>query len=197
MRGAARLASYIFVWLCVACATPVKVEFDERVDISRYRTWAWLPRAARTVDAPFSDAAALDARLARLVERALQEHGFERMRGRADFVVSCHLRVEREIESVSETPAIQELSSHHSSPSYQIQATRRELRTYETGHLTIVVGGVRQKRVIWRGDFEERFREDFAPHLEEAVLSIFDRFPRAANPGAPPQTPPPTTLEYS
>jgi hypothetical protein len=196
MRAAVHFAGFICAAFGVACAPPVAVEFDERVDIARYRAWDWLPRAAGSVDAPENDAPALDERLARLVERALQARGFERKRGRAEFFVSYYLRVEREVVSFSETPAIQELSSHHSSPSYQIQATRRELRTYEKGHLAIVVAGVRQRRVIWRGDFEERFRDDFAPHLEEAVQNILDRFPRA-DPGAAPPTPPSDSFKYS
>ena len=38
--------------VCVACTTPVEISFDEREDFSRYRTWDWLPGAARTIDAP-------------------------------------------------------------------------------------------------------------------------------------------------
>jgi hypothetical protein len=171
------------------------VEFDEREDFSRYRTWDWLPRAARVVDAPLSHTPALDARLARLVERALRARGFERTHGPADFFVSYYLRVQREFVTVRETPAMQQLSSLHSSPSYWIQATRSELHTYERGHLAIVVAGRRQQRVIWRGEIEGRFREDFSPHLEEVVWSLLERFPPQTKPAAPAPAPPSPSRE--
>jgi hypothetical protein len=195
MRGAVQLAAVIFGSLGVACATTVDVAFDERADFSRYRTWDWLPRAARTVEAPLSETRALDARLARLVERALRARGFERTDGRADFFVSYYLRVQREFVTVRETPAMQQLSSLHSSPSYWIQATRSERHTYERGHLAIVVAGRRQQRVIWRGEIEGRFREDFSPHLEEAVWSLLERFPPQTKPAAPAPAPPSPSRE--
>jgi hypothetical protein len=195
MRGTVHLAAVIFGSLGVACATTVDVAFDERADFSRYRTWDWLPRAARTVEAPLSEKLALDARLARLVERALRARGFERTDGRADFFVSTYLRVQRESVIVNETPAMQQLSSFHDSPSYWIQATQSELRSYENGYLVIVVSGGRQQRLIWRGEFAGRFREDFSPHLEEAVWSLLERFPPPPEPAAPAPAPPSPSRE--
>lgn len=195
VRSAGRLGALLWASLGIACASPVKVELDERVDLSRYRAWDWLPGTATTVDAPQADARSLEARLLRSVERSLQGHGFERKRGRADFFVSCHLRVVRSVVSVSETPAVQQLSSHHDSPSYEIQATRTEEQLYETVHLAIVVAGARQRRVVWRGDFQERVRNEFSPHLEEAVQSVFEHFPHAAGPAASP--PPAEPGHYS
>jgi hypothetical protein len=185
MRGAVQLAAAILAALGAGCATSVDVAFDEREDFSRYRTWNWLPRAARAVDTPLGPTPALDARLARLVERALRARGFERRDGPADLFVSYSLRVQREFVTVRETPALQQLSSLHNSPSYWIQAPRSELHIYERGHLTIVVAGRRQRRVIWRGELEGRFRGDFSPHLEEAVWSLLGRFPPPTKPPAP------------
>lgn len=184
MGGAVRLAAAILAALGVACATTVDVAFDERADFSRYRSWDWLPGAAGAVDAPLGRAPALDARLARLVEEALRARGFERGDGGADLLVGYHLRVQREFVTVREIPAMQQLSSFHNSPSYWIQAPRSELHTYERGHLTIVVAGRRERRVIWRGQLEGRFRGDFSPHLEEAVRSLLERFPPPAKPPA-------------
>ena len=65
MGSAVHLAAVIFGSLGVACATTVDVAFDERADFSRYRTWDWLPRAARTIEAPPSETLALDVQLAR------------------------------------------------------------------------------------------------------------------------------------
>lgn len=190
MRGAVQLAAASFAALGVACATTVDVAFDEGEDFSRYRTWDWLPRAARTVNAPLGQGPALDARVARLVERALRARGFERTDGRADLFVSYYLQVQRELVTVRETPAMQYLSSFHSSPSYWIQATQSRLHTYERGRLVIVVSGRRQQRVIWRGEIEGRFQGDFSPHLREVVWSLLERFPPPRKAATPAPAPP-------
>jgi hypothetical protein len=86
---------------------------------------------------------------------------------------------------------MQRLDSFHDSPSYWIQATKSELRTYERGFLAIVVSGGGPRRLVWRGEFEGRFRDDFSPHLEEAVRTLLERFPPPTEPAAPDPTPPP------
>jgi hypothetical protein len=125
--------------------------------------------------------------LARLVERELIARGFERSEGAADFLVASYLRVQRELMTVSVTPATQFVSSLHSSPSYEIQTTRREVHAYERVYLAIVVAEAREQRLIWRGELESRFRGSFAPHLGDAVSNLLDRFPKAVHTPSAPQ----------
>ncbi len=191
MKRAAHLVAVLLAGLGVACATTVHVAFDEREDFSTYRTWNWQSDRARTVDAPLGDAPALDAALARLIEGALRDRGFTRSRDRADFFVATHLTVEREFVTVSETGAMQVLSSLHYSPSYWVQATKRALRRYESAQLAIVVTDGHRQRRVWRGEFQGRFPGDFAPHLGDAVSRLLERFPPATKPAAPPPRPRP------
>ena len=190
MKRASHLAAILLAGLGIACSTTVHVAFDEREDFSRYRTWNWQPDRARTVDAPLSDAPALDAALARFVESALRDQGFTHSPDAADFFVAIHLRVERELVTVNETGAMQVLSSLHDSPSYWIQATKSELRRYESAQLTIVVTDRHRQRRVWRGEFEGRFPGDFAPHLGDAVSRLLERFPQIPALRPDPASPP-------
>ncbi len=177
MQGSFRLAVVLLAWLGLGCATNVDVAFDEREDFSDYRTWRWLSGAARSVETPRGDARALEARLAALVEGALQARGFERSSGSADLLVVAYLGIQRQLVYANETGAVQHLPSLHFSPSYEVQATTQELQTYETGYLVIAVSDARRGVPIWRGEFSGRFRDDFGPHLDEAVSTLLERFP--------------------
>ena len=188
---AVRFAAVVFAGLGVACSTAVHVDFDEREDFSRYRTWSWRPSGAQTVEAPLSNAPALDAVLARLVEGALHARGFQHSRDTGDFFVAYHLTVERDLVTVNETGAMQHLSSLHDSPSYSVQVTKSELRNYESARLVIIVTQRDRQRPIWRGAFWGRFRDEFAPHLSRAVSRLLEHFPRATKPAAPAPSSPP------
>ncbi len=190
-QRAAHLGAVLLAGLGVACVTSVRVAFDEEEDFSSYRTWNWRPDRARTVDAPLGDAPALDAALARFVESALRDQGFTHSPDAADFFVAIHLRVERELVTVNETGAMQVLSSLHDSPSYWIQATKSELRRYESAQLAIVVTDRHRQRRVWRGEFQGRFPGDFAPHLGDAVSRLLERFPPATKPTSSPPRPRP------
>lgn len=177
MRGAIYLVSLILAWLGVACSTTVDVAFDEREDFSRYRTWDWLPHAVPHVDAPHRDAPALDARLARLIERALRGRGFERTGDRADFFVTYQLVLRRQTVVVYVPFAPYLLSSNHSSPSYWIEGSEKESRVYEDIHLAIDVTEGRG-RSIWHAALERRVEEGSALPLDDAVATLLERFPR-------------------
>ncbi len=187
MRGSIHLAAVLIGGLGLACTTTVHVAFDDREDFSRHRTWDWLPHEAITVHALPPDQHELDTLLTRLVEGELIARGFERSEGAADFLVASYLRVQRELMTVSVTPATQFLYSLHSSPSYAIQATTQEVHAYERAYLAIVVAEGREQRLIWRGEFEGRFRGSFAPHLGDAVSNLLDRIPKPVQTPVAPQ----------
>jgi hypothetical protein len=187
MRGpAAALAAAVATSLCIACATSLEVSRDEREDFSRHRTWDWLPGAARTIDAPPPYRVGLDRDLARLVERALGRRGFVRVRHGADLRIGALLNVRRRVVKVLETGAIQQLSSLHEAPSYQVQATveRREVR--ERCRLVIFAVAAHRGEIVWKGALEERFRGQFGPHLERTVANLVERFPPAGRASEPP-----------
>jgi hypothetical protein len=178
MRVWIRVVASIVAGLTVGCATHVDVAYDEGRDFSPYRTWSWLPGAACLVDAPLADGYALQARLARLVERGLDARGLQQSEEQADLVISVYLGIQRQLLIVNETGAVQSVHSLHSSPSFEVQATRRELRSYEHAHVVISVSDARELRPVWRGEFRGRFRGNFWPHLDEVVSELLQHLPR-------------------
>ena len=204
MRGTAvAIAAVVSMSVCVACTTLLEISFDERADFSRYRTWDWLPGAARTIDAPTPYLVGLDRDLARLVERELERQGFERVRRGADLRIGVLLNVRREVVKVFETGAVEQLSSLHESPSYQVQTTVERQETHERSRLVVVATDARRGKVVWTGALEERFRGQFSPYLERTVANLLEHFPPAGRvsesppPGPDPGTGGPTDFTVS
>lgn len=183
MRDTLRLLAPLLASLGVACASPVEVTWDERVDFARYRTWDWLPALSRSLDASEADPRAPGPALVRHVERELAAKGLSRDRRDPDLLVGARLRVERRLVAVRRPGAVQHLASLHDSPSYDVQAVHMGLESYEKGRLAIAVASSRDRRVVWRGALEREVRGEIASHLEELVARLFEHFP-AADPRA-------------
>ncbi len=83
--------------------------------------------------------------------------GFRRAPGSAEILVVFDLTIRREDVEVAHTEALQTLHSLHSSPSFEVQATRYEMHHYEIVDLKIVAIDPREKRVVWRGSFAKRY----------------------------------------
>lgn len=177
MRGTILLFAILVAVLGAGCAGTVDVVVDEREDLSPHRTWDWSPHARSNVAAPHGDAAALDARLARLIGQSLLANGFQRARGRADFFVTYRLGLRRRAVVVNQPRAAYELSSLHSSGSYLIEGSERVTRVYMEIHLAVGVTGARG-RTLWHAELAQRAEDIFALKLEEAVALLFERFPR-------------------
>ena len=173
---ARRIAAALFASFGFACSTTPDIAFDPGADFSSYRTWDWLTTGARTLGQPLPIARVVNAHLTRIVEHELQALGLERGGEGPDLLVSCYLKIDREVVKLRVTPAMQQLSSLHFSPSYSVQTSRLELHTYETGTLVIAVVDRRRQHVVWRARSNDRFRGNFAPHLGDAVSSLFERF---------------------
>lgn len=165
--------------LAVGCSTTagVRTSHDGATDFSQYRSWSWLP-VARKDERPRSD---VERELAALVlehiRRELSERGFSYRRENADLAVDARLVVAREKHVTYHSTAIESLNSFHSSPSYEIQATEREIVIYERGRLTIRVMDLRRNREVWRGEYEKRHRDPFAAHVKAAVANTLESFP--------------------
>lgn len=183
MRGTVQLLASLAFLACLgpACASPVDVTWDARVDFSRYRTWDWLPELSRSLDAeaPDLDPRALGPTLTRHVARELAAKGLSRDRLGADLLVGARLRVERRLVVTQQSGAVQHLASMHDSPSYDVQATRTQLDPYEKGRLEIAVASSREGRVVWRGVVEDEVRGEIAAHVGELVARLLARFPAA------------------
>jgi hypothetical protein len=176
MRGTGLLA--ILLALGVGCASTVDVVYDERQDFSSYRTWDWLPQDLPSIDAPHSNADALDARLMRLIERELVASGFPRAgAGPPDFFVTYHLALRRRSVLIDEPAAPYLLSSLHSSPSYWIEGSRKAKRVYEDVRLAIGMSEGRG-RMIWRALLQRTLEDPSLLPLDADVATLLARIPR-------------------
>jgi hypothetical protein len=92
-------------------------------------------------------------------------------------LVVFDLTIRRGVVEVASTGALQTLHSLHSSPSIEVQATRYEMRHYETADLKIVAIDPRERSVVWRGSFAKRYEEARSPQLNDAVSQLLARMP--------------------
>jgi len=179
MRGAVRPLAVLAILVGViaaGCATSVDVAFDEHRDFSRYRTWNWVPGGSR-LEAP-EGAERVGLQAAEIVRRALRGRGLVRTRDEPDLLVAYDLVVTRKLVKVHETGAENLLASHHSSPSFYVQATEERVEPYHDITLRIVVALPQSGRpVVWQGELRTRCQGDFRPHLGDAVSQLLSRFP--------------------
>jgi hypothetical protein len=168
--------------LATGGCTAVGVEFAEDEDFSGYRTWAWLPRL-EPPDDPFAEEAdVLALELERQTEAALARRGFERIEeGEADFYVTYHLELTKEIVYSNETQPEQLVSSLNEGPSYAVTGSKKRKRVYERGHLVIDVADGEDRQLVWRGTTESKYRGSWKPHARAAVFGILDHFPPEAD----------------
>jgi hypothetical protein len=177
MRGIALPVSLAVALLSLGCASNIRVDVDDRHDFTRehWSTWDWR-MGTPTVYAPGLNAPALDARLVALIGRGLQERGFERAHENADFWITYHLVLQRHEEFVEVPRAPYELSSLHSSASYLIEGSDRELQLHEDVYLSISLSDA-SGRTLWRARLARRVRDSSGPRLDEAVAKLLSRLP--------------------
>lgn len=173
MRVGIRLIAVFIAWCGVGCATSVDIDFDDRVDFSRYDSWKWLPRHGAAVQAPHRDERALEALLTRFVGQQLVDRGFERRDERPDLFVTYELVVtRREVQVPSATYV---LSSLHSSPSYIIEDSGTA-QTAEDVYLVIVLLDARGQP-IWSGTLLRYGDAGLRSSVEDAAETLCARLP--------------------
>jgi hypothetical protein len=146
-------------------------------DVSRFRTWDWLRDDGERVDAPAGPHSELELQVARQIEESLSARGYRRAPGSAEVLVDFDLTIRRGAVEVARTGALQTLHSLHSSPSFEVQATHYEMRHYEIADLKIVAIDPRERSVVWRGSFVQRYEEARSSHINDAVAQLLARLP--------------------
>jgi hypothetical protein len=178
LQSAIRLAvSIVLLSSIVSCATTMSLRAEDPGDVSRFRTWDWLRDDGERVDAPSDGDSELELQVARQIEESLGARGFRRAPGSAEILVVFDLTIRREDVEVARTGALQTLHSLHSSPSFEVQATRYEMRHYEIVDLKIVAIDPREQSVVWRGSFAKRYEEARPPQMNDAVAQLLARLP--------------------
>ncbi len=170
------LIAFALISFASGCQTP-RLQIETPGDASGYRTWNFIHPLRDVIRAPLSVGIDLDPIVAKQVEIGLSDRGFRRTTNDPDLLVYFQLVVRGQLVEQNVTGAIQHLPSLSHSPSYDVQATRTELRRYEIVELLVLMFDPRERRLIWRGRFNERYRDEFAPHLGEAVSQLLAHVP--------------------
>lgn len=170
------LVGFGLLALVSGCRSP-RLEIDQLGDVSRRRTWDFVQPLRGVVHAPLHSHVDLESSVAWQIERGLLERGYQRTRNDPDVVVYFQLIVQDQIVKRNLTGAVSHLASMHSSASYDIQTTQTRSTRYETADLQILMIDPRQRRPLWDGRLSQRYRDEFMPHLGEAVSQLLTQLP--------------------
>ena len=162
--------------LGVGCASPTRVLFEERIDLSPLERWRWARTDEPLIDAPQRDAAALDAALRGRIEGLLAEKGFAYDEADAQFVVSFRLKIAERQVRLYRARASRLVPSYTNAPSWVVGGTRLTLEKRVTLHLTLAAGPLRRPG-YWRAEVRNDSRPVFALPLGEALDRLLARFP--------------------
>ncbi len=158
------------------CGT-LSLQIEEPGDVSRYRTWDFVQPVRGAIHAPSLVSVDLEPAVAKQVEIGLSDRGFRRTPNDPDLLVYFQLVVRKQLVEQNVTGAIQHLPSLHDAPSYDVQATRTELKRYEIAELLVLMIDSKKRHVVWRGRLNERYLDEFTPHLGEAVSQLLAHVP--------------------
>ena len=170
------LVAFGLISFASGCRTS-SVRIEQPGDVSRYRTWNFVHPVRGAVHAPLLVGIDLESVVAKQVEIWLSDRGFRRTTNDPDLLVYFQLIVRGQLVKHNVTGAVQQLSSLHYSPSYDVQATQTELRRYDVAELLVLMIEPRERRLVWRGRLSERYRDEFMPHLGEAVSQLLAHVP--------------------
>jgi len=178
MRATFRLPVLLLAAALAACASvQVDVDYDPDEDFSRYRSFAWFPRAQPVtgdyrVDNPF-----IERRIRAAVERTLGERGYLKVEDRApDFYVVYHLQIEERIDIRTVNRGYVDYYG------YYVAWPETRVTHYDEGTLVIDVADAREKQLVWRGVGVGRVRRRPTPEqttadIDATVAQILARFP--------------------
>jgi hypothetical protein len=164
---------------CVA-QPPIAVSYDQREDLSRFRTWDWIEGQAVLVRAPFGDTEQVQLELSGLVERALRERGLAYAPGAGDLRVAALMVGTRNYQTFRRARALQTLHSYHDLGNYEVEGEDVERVPVDTCRVAIYLTGAQQERMVWQAVSHEQHDDGCAPHLDEAVRRLVEQFPARA-----------------
>jgi hypothetical protein len=170
------LVAFASIAFASGCRTP-SPQIDEPGDASRYRTWDFVQPLRGVIHAPLLVGIDLEPVVAKQVEVGLSDRGFRRAPNDPDLLVYFQLVVREQLIQQNVTGAIQHLPSFSHAPSYDVQTTQTEFRRYEIAELLVLMIDSRERRLVWRGRLNERYPDEFTPHLGDAVSQLLAHVP--------------------
>lgn len=167
---------------CVTRSSPVTVHLTPGEDLSRYRSWQW--------ETPYGPAGPeLDAVIREAVTEELAERGYHQVEGHwPELIVSYAVTLLHELEIRTETAASQFVSSYQQAQSFEVTASERKARLFETGILSVRVDLAFESHPAWRAVQATRARRSFTPRAADSVAELFETFPALSQPRLPSET---------
>lgn len=150
------------VVLLTACSSVAHVQKDNNVDISRYKTYAWVAGTQKDSLTEKSRVTDLtDQKIRESIDRNLQLNGWTLSKSQPDVLLVFDVDIQRETRLVSDPvysyPATRWFYSPYTRryvpvyyPSQFIGYDRRR-ETYREGTLTITVMDAKTEKTIWQG----------------------------------------------
>lgn len=173
--------SAVAALLLAACsAVQVSTDYDPEADFAALKTWAWLPRKARTTGDPRLDSSLVHKRIREAVEAQLVERGYRKVASaRADFLVAYHTAVERKIDVDT---IYRGYGYHPDAWGWGAGHQQTMVYEYDQGTLLLDVLDPKAHRLLWRGSASAVVSEQSTPEkrtklVNEAVAKLLDRFP--------------------
>ena len=150
----------VLTFLLLAAATTTSVEYDSRVDFSRYETWSW-HRAVTPAGNLVTD-----KRIREAIEKGLAARGISRVDRDGTLLVVYHASKTIEIEL---TPIKSGIAS-----------TPTRIRYVEKGSLVVDLLDAASGDVVWRGHAAGALRfgpGEIAEQVKTAVEKLLESFP--------------------
>ncbi|MDQ2070870.1 DUF4136 domain-containing protein [Natronospira bacteriovora] len=161
--------------LLLACAAPVKTEYDRQADLDQLQRFAWQAPGQHAVEDPVLDFTLLDVRVARAAEIVLSQRGFQVVdAAEADFLVTYHL-IERSQPSGSGASIGIGMGSGGFGTGVAVGTSRSRMQRV----ILIDILDADSGALLWRGWHDRSERQDRldTPGLERLLGQVLDRFP--------------------
>lgn len=182
VRHASLRQQLALAWLaCLAlgCSSiSVSTDYDQNVDFSRYRSWAFAPEAeSPKPDLDDSVSALALARIRVVLEQELTVRGYHLAEpGAASFLVTYGAVVRKKFDTRPRTTTVG--TAFGSST----MVTGSDVYTYEEGTLVVDILDARSRKMVWAGTARGAVDQDASPaereeRIRDAVRKILDRFP--------------------
>lgn len=170
-----------------ACAPRVRVDKNQDVDFSRYRTYAWMDSDVKAGQNPLYYNQIATNNVENTVNQVLAEKGLRKVRSRPDLLIGYHFFVEERTRTVADPAPVY-------GPFYGWgrwgfggwgpgwwgwggQQFRQE--QYRAGTLVVDMVDARTRQLVWRGSIQNAINDParITAQLPREIERIVERFP--------------------
>lgn len=181
------------LFLLASCGTTAHIEKDDKVDFSRYKTFAWIDKDGEGKDDLNKKNDLTEKRIRDAVNAELEKSGWREVKNRPDVLLSYDVLVEgttkekntpvysRPFSRVIYNPYTRRYTTIYY-PS-QFVGYERDERPVKEGTVTISMIDTRTDKTVWQGWTTEEVnsRNLTSKEIQYAVRSIFKKFDIAKN----------------